>query len=134
MTDRKWDVLVTGGAGYIGSALVPKLLAAGHRVSVLDLYLYGEDLFTDHRDGRSYRKVRRYRRGSEPSAASATVVYWPDGKTRKQQGIYRDGVEVGVWTFWSEGRTLERQNVFKKKRVVDRRVAPPWWPVASCVP
>lgn len=35
-------VLVTGGAGYVGSALVPKLLAAGHRVRVLDLYLYGE--------------------------------------------------------------------------------------------
>ena len=35
------NVLVTGGSGYVGSALVPKLLAAGHRVKVLDLYLYG---------------------------------------------------------------------------------------------
>ncbi|MBM4442375.1 MAG: NAD-dependent epimerase/dehydratase family protein [Candidatus Rokubacteria bacterium] len=35
-------VLVTGGAGYVGSALVPKLLAAGYRVKVLDLYLYGD--------------------------------------------------------------------------------------------
>jgi nucleoside-diphosphate-sugar epimerase len=35
-------VLVTGGAGYVGSVLVPKLLAAGHEVCVLDLYLYGE--------------------------------------------------------------------------------------------
>ncbi|MCC6448948.1 MAG: SDR family oxidoreductase [Candidatus Aureabacteria bacterium] len=34
-------VLVTGGAGYVGSVLVPKLLARGHRVKVLDLYLYG---------------------------------------------------------------------------------------------
>jgi nucleoside-diphosphate-sugar epimerase len=42
-------VLVTGGAGYVGSALVPQLLAAGHRVTVLDLYLYGEDLFAEHR-------------------------------------------------------------------------------------
>lgn len=38
------EVLVTGGAGYVGSALVPKLLAAGHRVRVLDLYLYGDDV------------------------------------------------------------------------------------------
>lgn len=34
-------VLVTGGAGYVGAVLVPKLLAAGHEVVVLDLYLYG---------------------------------------------------------------------------------------------
>lgn len=37
-------VLVTGGAGYVGSVLVPKLLAAGHEVNVLDLYIYGEDV------------------------------------------------------------------------------------------
>jgi nucleoside-diphosphate-sugar epimerase len=37
-------VLVTGGAGYVGSRLVPKLLAAGHEVTVLDLYIYGEVL------------------------------------------------------------------------------------------
>src|SRR3989338_6528033 len=37
-------VLVTGGAGYVGSALVPKLLAGGYRVKVLDLYLFGDDV------------------------------------------------------------------------------------------
>lgn len=37
-------VLVTGGAGYVGSALIPKLLAAGHRVKVLDLYLFGDNV------------------------------------------------------------------------------------------
>ncbi len=34
---------MTGGAGYVGSVLVPQLLAAGHRVKVLDLYLYDAD-------------------------------------------------------------------------------------------
>lgn len=37
-------VLVTGGAGYVGSALVPKLIAQGYRVKVLDLYIYGTDV------------------------------------------------------------------------------------------
>ena len=50
MTHKIWNVLVTGGAGYVGSALVPKLLAAGHGVTVLDLYLYGDDVL-DHIKG-----------------------------------------------------------------------------------
>lgn len=37
-------VLVTGGAGYVGSALIPKLLGAGHHVKVIDLYMYGDDV------------------------------------------------------------------------------------------
>src|SRR5260370_37348696 len=43
-------VLVTGGAGYVGSALVPKLLAEGYRVKVLDLYLYGDHVLDSVRD------------------------------------------------------------------------------------
>jgi nucleoside-diphosphate-sugar epimerase len=35
------NVLITGGAGYIGSTLAPQLLASGHRVRVLDALLHG---------------------------------------------------------------------------------------------
>ena len=45
---KQWTVLVTGGAGYVGSALVPALLQAGHRVVVLDLFLYGENVLATH--------------------------------------------------------------------------------------
>lgn len=52
MSDRRWTVLVTGGAGYVGSVLIPKLLAEGHTVHVLDLYLYGRELFAPYRGAR----------------------------------------------------------------------------------
>ena len=37
-------ILVTGGAGYVGSKLVPRLIKLGHEVTVLDLMIYGEDV------------------------------------------------------------------------------------------
>lgn len=39
-------VLVTGGAGYVGAVLVPKLLDKGYQVKVLDLYIYGKDVLS----------------------------------------------------------------------------------------
>lgn len=41
------NVLVTGGAGYVGSVLVPKLLANKYSVKVLDLYMYGDDVLNE---------------------------------------------------------------------------------------
>ena len=44
------NVLVIGGAGYIGSALLPKLLDHGYHVRILDLLLYGSEPIQDYLD------------------------------------------------------------------------------------
>lgn len=58
MTQKTWNVMVTGGAGYVGSALVPKLLDAGHKVTVLDLYLYGEEVLASVRGNPNLREIK----------------------------------------------------------------------------
>lgn len=58
MVQNLRNVLVTGGAGYVGSALVPKLLAAGHRVSILDLFLYGTEVFDPIRGNPNLHEIK----------------------------------------------------------------------------
>ncbi|MBY0548457.1 MAG: SDR family oxidoreductase [Candidatus Obscuribacterales bacterium] len=43
-------VFVTGGAGYVGSALIPKLLEHEFKVKVLDLYMFGDDALSSVAD------------------------------------------------------------------------------------
>jgi nucleoside-diphosphate-sugar epimerase len=56
---RKFSVVyVVGGAGYVGSNLVPKLLDAGYEVRVLDLFLFGDSVFAEHENHPNLVKIK----------------------------------------------------------------------------
>ena len=44
----KKSIFITGGGGYVGSSLVPRLLNDGYNVTVLDLMLYGRNVLPKH--------------------------------------------------------------------------------------
>ena len=43
-------ILITGGAGYVGSVLTPYLLNKGHKVTVVDLMIYGEEVLKKNKN------------------------------------------------------------------------------------
>ncbi len=43
-------VLITGGAGYVGSALVPYLLSKDYKITVIDLMIYGENVLEKNKN------------------------------------------------------------------------------------
>jgi len=71
MPKRFKRVMVTGGAGYVGSSLVPKLLKSGYEVAVLDLYIYG-DVFAQFADYPSLIQVKGDLRNSADVAKALT--------------------------------------------------------------
>ena len=48
-------ILITGGGGYVGCYLSDYLVEHGYEVSVLDLFIYGEDVFQNS------KKINKYK-------------------------------------------------------------------------
>ena len=48
MFEKGTNVLVTGGAGYVGAVLIPALLDRGYNVTSLDLMIYGDEVLDQH--------------------------------------------------------------------------------------
>lgn len=58
MSDSIKSVLVTGGAGYVGAVLVPKLLKADYKVKVLDLYIYGDNVLDSVKENKNLKQIK----------------------------------------------------------------------------
>lgn len=54
----KSNVLITGGGGYLGSVMVPELLRLGHRVTVLDSFIFGQNSLLDCCINENFNVVR----------------------------------------------------------------------------
>ncbi|HMP72652.1 MAG TPA: NAD(P)-dependent oxidoreductase [Kiritimatiellia bacterium] len=70
-------ILVTGAAGYIGSVLVPELLARGHHVTAVDNFMYGQATLLDCCRFDAFTMVRadvRDERVMKPLLAKADVI------------------------------------------------------------
>jgi nucleoside-diphosphate-sugar epimerase len=96
--------LITGGAGYVGSILTEHLLAAGHRVTVLDSLLFGEQSLFHfcanpnfqfvHGDARDEQKVATLVKDADVIVPLAAIVGAPacDRDPWAATAINRDAV------------------------------------------
>ena len=69
MPNRFSRVFVTGGAGYVGSVLVPRLLERGYKVTSYDISYYGDN-FLPKNNPNLHGHSRRHPRHREACASS----------------------------------------------------------------
>ncbi len=52
------NILITGGAGYIGSVLTPFLLSLGHEITVVDNFMFGQNSLLDCCSNPNFNVIR----------------------------------------------------------------------------
>ena len=67
-------ILITGGAGYVGSVLTPYLLNKGHKVTVIDLMIYGEEVLKKNKNLRLIKGDIRDRNLLEKELTNHEIV------------------------------------------------------------
>ncbi|MBI3318360.1 MAG: NAD(P)-dependent oxidoreductase [Candidatus Omnitrophica bacterium] len=101
-------ILVTGGAGYIGSVLVPVLLQEGHEVTVLDSFMYNQDSLLDcchhagltivRADGRDPRVLEERLKGVDAIFPLACLTGAPlcDRRPEEARAVNLDAIRLLV--------------------------------------
>lgn len=69
-------ILITGGAGYIGSVLTPALLADGHAVTVIDNFMYGQNSLMDCCANERFQVIRGDARDRELIRRALAEADW----------------------------------------------------------
>ncbi|TSC71444.1 MAG: NAD-dependent epimerase/dehydratase [Parcubacteria group bacterium Gr01-1014_70] len=99
-------ILVTGGAGYIGSVLVPMLLEVGYEVTVIDNLMYSQTSLLDvchnsrfhfvRGDARDNRLLEKHIEEKDVLIPLACLVGAPlcDTMPREAESINRDAVKL----------------------------------------
>ena len=101
------NILVTGGAGYVGTSLVPQLLARGLRVRVLDNLMYGGDPLLPFFLNRNFEFVK----GDVRSAAAVNAA------VKGQDVVVHLAAIVGYPACRKDPRLAEEVNVQGTKNI-----------------
>lgn len=112
-------ILITGGAGYIGSILVPRLLSEGHEVTVIDNFMYNQtsllncchhdELTIVRGDARDKDTINKYLSSADAIIPLACLTGAPlcDRDKVGAESINRDAVK-----YLMENKSKDQQLIF----------------------